>query len=56
MFINKEKQQAFWQSYTKEKISDDDIIEINKNLYDFAKVLVEISKIEKTRKAKEDDN
>lgn len=37
-------QQAFWQSYTKEKISDDDIIEINKNLYDFAKVLVEIQK------------
>lgn len=40
-----QKQQAFWQSYTKEKISDDDIIEINKNLYDFAKVLVEIQKI-----------
>ena len=39
-----QKQQAFWQSYTKEKISDDDIIEINKNLYDFAKVLVEIQK------------
>ncbi len=37
-------QKAFWQSYTKEKISDDDIIEINKNLYDFAKVLVEIQK------------
>lgn len=50
-----QKQQAFWQAYTKEKISDDDIIEINKNLYDFAKVLVEISKVEKLRKAKKND-
>lgn len=50
-----QKQQAFWQAYTKEKISDDDIIEINKNLYDFAKVLVEISKVKKLRKAKKND-
>lgn len=46
-----QKQQAFWQSYTKEKISDDDIIEINKNLYDFAKVLVEIQR-EKSKEVK----
>ena len=39
---NFEKEKAFWQKYTDEKISDEDIFEINQNLQNFARVLLKI--------------
>lgn len=41
---NFEKEKAFWQKYTNEKLSDEDIFEINQNLQNFARVLLKIQK------------
>lgn len=36
------KDKAFWQRYTNDDLTNDDIDEINHNLQDFAKVLLDI--------------
>lgn len=37
-----EKQKVFWQKYTEDKLTDNDIDEINLNLRDFAKAILDI--------------
>ena len=39
-----QKEKAFWQKYTNEKLSDEDIFEINRNLLDFAGALLKMKK------------
>lgn len=39
---NYSKQKAFWQKYTADKLTDNDIDEINLNLRDFAKAILDI--------------
>lgn len=41
---NYSKQKAFWQKYTEDKLTNDDIDEINLNLRDFAKAVLDIHK------------
>ncbi len=37
-----QQEKTFWQKYTNEKLSDEDIFEINQNLQNFARVLLKI--------------
>ena len=37
-----QRKKAFWQKYTEDKLSDNDIDEINLNLRDFAKAVLDI--------------
>lgn len=37
-----EKQKAIWQKYTEDELTDNDIDEINLNLRDFAKAILDI--------------
>lgn len=39
---NYSKQKAFWQKYTADELTDNDIDEINLNLRDFAKAILDI--------------
>lgn len=39
-----QQEKTFWQKYTNEKLSDEDIFEINQNLQNFARVLLKIQK------------
>lgn len=41
---NFQKEKAFWQQYTDEDLSEEDIFEINRNLLDFAGALLKIQK------------
>ena len=50
-----QKEKAFWQKYTDENISDEDILEINQNLQNFARVLLKIQKNLKNKKEEIDD-
>ena len=38
------KDKAFWQRYTDDDLTNDDIDEINHNLQEFAKVLLDINR------------
>ena len=44
MNINYSKQKALWQKYTADELTDNDIDEINLNLRDFAKAILDIHK------------
>lgn len=37
-----EKQKVFWQKYTEDELTDNDIDEINLNLRDFAKAILNV--------------
>lgn len=41
---NYSNQKAFWQKYTADELTDNDIDEINLNLRDFAKAILDIHK------------
>lgn len=41
---NYSKEKAFWQRYTDDDLTNDDIDEINHNLQEFAKVLLDINR------------
>jgi len=47
-----ENQKAFWQKYTADELTDNDIDEINLNLRDFAKAILDIHKELKSNKQK----
>ena len=44
MKVEYQKEKAFWQRYTDDDLTNDDIDEINHNLQEFAKVLLDIHK------------
>lgn len=44
MLKNYSKEKAFWQRYTDDDLTNDDIDEINHNLQEFAKVLLDINR------------
>lgn len=52
---NYSKQKAFWQKYTADELTDNDIDEINLNLRDFAKAILDIHKELKSNKQKPED-
>lgn len=52
---NFEKEKAFWQQYTDEDLSKEDIFEINRNLLDFAGALLKIRTELKNKKEKRND-
>lgn len=41
---NLQNEKAFWQQYTDEDLSEEDIFEINRNLLDFAGALLKMKK------------
>ena len=44
MKTNFQNEKAFWQKYTDEDLTEKDIFEINRNLLDFAGVLLKMKK------------
>ena len=50
-----ENQKAFQQKYTADELTDNDIDEINLNLRDFAKAILDIHKELKSNKQKPED-
>jgi hypothetical protein len=52
---NYSKEKVFWQKYTDDELSDNDIDEINLNLRDFAKVILDIHKDLKNNTQKPED-
>lgn len=50
-----QKEKTFWQKYTDEKLSDENIFEINQNLQNFARVLLKIRTELENKKEKRND-
>lgn len=50
---NYSNQKAFWQKYTEDELTDNDIDEINLNLQDFAKAILDIQQELLDKKQKE---
>ena len=52
---NSSGEEVFWQKYTNEKLTEEDIFEINQNLQNFARVLLKIRTELKNKKEKRND-
>lgn len=52
---NSSGEEVFWQKYTNEKLTEEDIFEINQNLQNFAGALLKIRTELKNKKEKRND-